>query len=43
MIGYISHNGHPEIANGNSSVQLDDTIVVVSSISKLRDLNDVLA
>ena len=43
LIGYISHNGHPEIANGNSSVQLDDTIVVVSSISKLRDLNDVLA
>lgn len=43
LIGYISHNGHPEIANGNSSLQLDDTIVVVSSISKLRDLNDVLA
>lgn len=43
LIGYISHHGHPHIANGNSTIELGDTVVVVSSVPKLRDLNDVLA
>lgn len=43
IIGYITHYGQVEIANGDAVVQEGDTVVVVSSIPKLRDINDVLA
>lgn len=43
IIGYIMHNGRIAIANGESVIHEGDTVVVVSSIPKLRDINDVLA
>lgn len=43
LIAYISRHGRPEIANGDSVVYLGDSLVVVTSKTKLRDINDVLA
>lgn len=42
IIGYVMHNGRITIANGESIIHEGDTVVVVSAIPKLRDINDVL-
>lgn len=43
IIGYISNKDGPVIATGDSRIQVDDTVVVISAVRKLRDINDVLA
>ncbi|MBP3852940.1 MAG: Trk system potassium transporter TrkA [Erysipelotrichaceae bacterium] len=43
LIGYIFRGRNPEIATGDSYLQVGDTVVVVSAIPMLRDINDVLA
>ena len=43
LIGYIFRGRNPQIATGDSKLQVGDTVVVVSSIPMLRDINDVLA
>ena len=43
LVGYISRSGKIEIARGNSTVELGDSVVIISSIKGLGDINDVLA
>lgn len=42
LIAYISHNGIPVIARGESRVEVGDSIIVVSKLKGLRDINDIL-
>lgn len=43
IIGYITHQGVSELANGNSTVRLGDTVLIITRLNGLRELNDVLA
>lgn len=43
LVSYITHKGVSNIAVGNSSVALGDTVIIVSRLRGLRDINDVLA
>lgn len=43
IIGYITHQGTSELANGNSVVRLGDTVLIITHLNGLRELNDVLA
>ena len=43
LIACITHKGMPKVANGDSVVNSGDTVIVISSIAGLGDINDVLA
>ncbi|MCI8272416.1 MAG: Trk system potassium transporter TrkA [Erysipelotrichaceae bacterium] len=43
LIACITHKGKPCVANGQSVIQLHDTVIVFSTILKMGDINDVLA
>lgn len=42
LIGYIFRGSNPEIAIGDSVLRVGDSVVVVSAVPMLRDINDVL-
>lgn len=42
LIACITHKGLPRVSNGESRAQLKDTVIVISSIPGLGDINDVL-
>ena len=43
LVGYITHNGKSQIAVGTSMVSLGDTVIIISKLKGLREINDVLA
>lgn len=43
LVSYITHKGVSRIGVGNSKVALGDTVIIVSTVQGLRDINDVLA
>ncbi len=43
LIGYVSRNGVPSIATGDTEVHIGDTLIVISKKKGLRDINDLLA
>jgi trk system potassium uptake protein TrkA len=43
IVGYITHEGVSELANGNSIVREGDTVLIITRLNGLRELNDVLA
>ena len=43
LIASITHRGISHVANGDSVARLQDTVIVISTIMKLEDINDVLA
>ena len=43
LVGYITHHGVSELANGNSVVRVGDSVLIITRLSGLRELNDVLA
>jgi trk system potassium uptake protein TrkA len=43
LAAYITHHQVPEIVNGDSKAQLGDTVIIISKVKGLRDINDVLA
>lgn len=43
LIACITHRGISRVANGDSMARLQDTVIVISTIIKLEDINDVLA
>lgn len=43
LVGYITHNGKSQIAVGTSMVALGDTVIIISKLKGLREINDVLA
>lgn len=43
LIACITHKGKPAVANGQSVVRLRDTVIVISTVLKMEDINDVLA
>lgn len=43
LVAYITRKGKPQIAQGDSYVEIGDTLILISKIAGLRDINDVLA
>lgn len=43
LVAYITRRGKPQIAQGDSYVEIGDTLILISKIAGLRDINDVLA
>ena len=43
LVAYITHRGKPQVAQGDTYVQLGDSLILISKIAGLRDINDVLA
>lgn len=42
LVAYITHNGIPQIATGNSKPQIGDTFIVITKLKGLRDVNDII-
>lgn len=43
LVSYIIHKSISKIADGSSKVSLGDTVIIISHLQGLRDINDVLA
>ena len=43
LVAYITHRGKPQVAQGDTRVSLGDSMILISKIAGLRDINDVLA
>lgn len=43
LVGYITHKGKPKVARGDSKAAVGDTMIIISKVAGLRDINDVLA
>lgn len=43
LVAYITHRGKPQVARGDSHVELGDSLILISKVAGLRDINDVLA
>lgn len=43
LVGYITHQGVSELATGNSVVRKGDTVLIITRLKGLGELNDVLA
>lgn len=42
LIGYINRNGQVQIARGQDSIQVGDTVIVVTTHTGLQDIRDIL-
>lgn len=42
LVCYITHKGKPRIARGDSKAEIGDTMIIISKVTGLRDINDVL-
>lgn len=43
LIAYVTHKGVSKVARGDTRVQLSDTVIIVSKVAGLRDINDLLS
>lgn len=43
IIAYITHKGVSKVATGDTRIQLSDTVIIISKVAGLRDINDLLS
>lgn len=43
LVGFVTHKGVSKVATGDTKVQLGDTVIIVSKVAGLRDINDLLS
>ena len=43
IIPYVTHKGVSKVATGDMRIQLSDTVIIISKVAGLRDINDLLS
>lgn len=43
IIAYVTHKGVSKMATGDTRIQLSDTVIIISKVAGLRDINDLLS
>ena len=43
IIAYVTHKGVSKVATGDTRIQLSDTVIIISKVAGLRDINDLLS
>lgn len=43
LVAYVTHKGVSKVARGDTRIQLSDTVIIVTKIAGLRDINDLLS
>ncbi len=43
IIAYVTHKGVSKVATGDMRIQLSDTVIIISKVAGLRDINDLLS
>lgn len=43
LVAYVTHKGVSKVARGDTRIQLSDTVIIVSKVAGLRDINDLLS
>lgn len=43
IIAYVTHKGVSKVATGDMRIQLSDTVIIISRVAGLRDINDLLS
>lgn len=43
LVAYVTHKGVSKVARGDTRIQLSDTVIIVSQVAGLRDINDLLS
>lgn len=43
IIAYVTHKGASKVATGDMRIQLSDTVIIISKVAGLRDINDLLS
>ena len=43
IITYVTHKGVSKVATGDTRIQLSDTVIIISKVAGLRDINDLLS
>ena len=43
IIVYVSHKGVSKVATGDTRIQLSDTVIIISKVAGLRNINDLLS
>ena len=43
IIAYVTHKGVSKVATGDMRIQLSDTVIIISQVAGLRDINDLLS
>ena len=43
IITYVTHKGVSKVATGDMRIQLSDTVIIISKVAGLRDINDLLS
>ena len=43
LVAYVTHKGVSKVARGDTKIQLSDTVIIVSKVAGLRDINDLLS
>ena len=42
LVGYLNRNGQVRIPRGQDTIQVGDTVIIVTSQKGLRDITDIL-